>query len=315
MDPLISVIIPIYNVENYLRRCLDSLKNQTLKQIEVIMVDDGSTDESREVAEEYVSDDWPVFRLIHFKINRGLSVARNIGIEESQAEWIMFVDSDDWVKSEFCRIPYEAAIENAADMVIFNAYRVKKGRITNPEIMDNPNGIVDEITAHEYGGCVAWNKLYRREFFLSVKYPKDRVYEDIATTHKLVHEAKQIYMLQEKLYYHMIRRGSITHSNLLNSRRDRSNSILLRCRDLISYDYSDSKMEKKWNMLYGPAIGFLAREKNNSDELYFKAKNIVNSIKGFPEELSWKQKVALVAWRVDRKCFQFLCIITRRMKK
>ncbi len=99
-NPLISVIVPIYNVEKYVRKCLDSLKNQTMKQIEVICIDDGSTDESGRIAEEYKSEDWPKFRVIHTE-NRGLSAARNCGIDEALADWIMFVDSDDWVESEF----------------------------------------------------------------------------------------------------------------------------------------------------------------------------------------------------------------------
>ena len=104
-DPLVSVIVPIYNVAPWLRQCLNSLKAQTLRQIEVIMVDDGSTDESGEIAKEYVCDEWPVFRLIRHENNRGLSAARNTGIDEARSEWLMFVDSDDWVDEKFCDKP------------------------------------------------------------------------------------------------------------------------------------------------------------------------------------------------------------------
>lgn len=98
--------MPIYNVEKHVRRCLESLRKQTLIQVEVLCVDDGSTDDSGRIADEYGnSEDWPIFRIIHYDHNRGLSVARNTGIDESHAEWIMFVDSDDWVDSQFCEMP------------------------------------------------------------------------------------------------------------------------------------------------------------------------------------------------------------------
>lgn len=133
-DPLISVIVPIYNVEKYVRKCLESLKNQTMKEIEVICIDDGSTDRSGLIADEYESSEFPIFRVIHTE-NRGLSAARNRGLDEARAEWIMFVDSDDWVDKEFCRVPYENAIENKADMVIFGVGTVKRGiiKIAHPD--------------------------------------------------------------------------------------------------------------------------------------------------------------------------------------
>ena len=119
--PLITVIVPIYNVAPYVRKCLDSLKRQTLKQIEVICIDDGSTDESGEIAEEYESQNWPLFRILHTD-NQGLSAARNRGLDEAKSQWLMFVDSDDWVEPEFCEMPYKTAIEYQADLVIFGRY-------------------------------------------------------------------------------------------------------------------------------------------------------------------------------------------------
>lgn len=138
--PLISVIVPIYNVERYVRKCLDSLKGQTLKQIEVICIDDGSTDGSGKIADEYVSEEWPRFRVFHTE-NRGLSAARNRGIDEAKAQWLMFVDSDDWVHEDFCRVPYEAAIENSADLVIFGAYRVLRNGMIEKREDDSSIGI------------------------------------------------------------------------------------------------------------------------------------------------------------------------------
>ncbi len=156
--PVISVVVPIYNVERYVRKCLNSLQNQTMKEIEVICIDDGSTDRSGAIADEFNNDcGWPIFRVIHTN-NRGLSTARNRGIKEARADWLMFVDSDDWVSEDFCRIPYVTAIETKADLVIFRCFRVSMlGRIRKSKRPVKPKGIWDEITAHEYGGAGAWN--------------------------------------------------------------------------------------------------------------------------------------------------------------
>ena len=126
--PLVSVIVPNYNVERYVRKCLDSLRGQTLREIEVICIDDGSTDESGRIVDEYAKEDERL-RVIHTE-NRGLSAARNRGIDEARADWLMFVDSDDWVDPDFCKVPYEAAIENQADLVIFAVCKVTRlGRV------------------------------------------------------------------------------------------------------------------------------------------------------------------------------------------
>ena len=204
MDPLISVIVPIYNVEKYVRKCLDSLKNQSLKQIEVICIDDGSTDDSGRIADEYGRED-PRFRIIHTE-NRGLSAVRNRGIEESRCDWIMFVDSDDWVEKDFCEIPYKAAVENKADMVVFRNDVIKQNREKKYKTANDLIGLVDEFTAHEHGARVAWNKLYKKELFDGIQYPEGRVYEDVSTTHQLVHKAKRIFMLSDCLYHYCLRR-------------------------------------------------------------------------------------------------------------
>ncbi len=117
MKPLVSVIVPVYKVEPYLERCLDSLLNQTLKEIEIIIIDDGSPDRCGQICDAYAARD-DQFRVVHQE-NRGLSAARNVGIEMAQADYLMFVDSDDWVHPDYCRLPYEAAVEHGVELVIF----------------------------------------------------------------------------------------------------------------------------------------------------------------------------------------------------
>lgn len=243
--PLISVIVPIYNVEKYLRKCLDSLKNQTLKQIEVICIDDGSTDRSGEIADEYRSIRWPKFKVVHTD-NRGLSAARNRGLNEAVADWIMFVDSDDWVDMNICKVPYEKSIEYGADIVCFKSYIVTRfGHIKKPKKTNTPTGIVDEMIAHDFGGTVTWNKLYRKSLFYEIRYPEGRVFEDIATTHKLVHAAESILMNDECLYYHQMRYSNIGHIHNLKNNRDRFVAILGKSMDFKSYGCSEKEVQSK----------------------------------------------------------------------
>ena len=304
--PLISVIVPIYNVASYLRKCLDSLKNQTMKQIEVICIDDGSTDGSGEIAEKYVTvpenhvasenpGDEVQFRIIHTE-NRGLSTARNRGIDDSYGEWLMFVDSDDWVSEDFCDIPYRAAVENGADLVIFDADREINGK--SKHILDEnaPTGIIDEFTAYKYGRGYAWNKLYHRSLFQSIRYPIGRVFEDGSATHKLVHIANNIVLLNDCLYHYVDRKDSISHTHTVKNIQDRFITYLEEYDDLVLYGYSD---EKRRVTLCSYAIGFLSVASPSEDELYRRAEKIVDSIEGIPKTLSFKKKIALIVWKIN----------------
>ena len=121
MIPAISIIVPVFKVEHYLRKCIDSLLAQTMREIEIILVDDGSPDRCPEICDEYARKDQSI-KVIHQQ-NRGISAARNAGLAAASGEYIMFVDSDDWVEPDFCRIPYETAESKGADMVIFSCIR------------------------------------------------------------------------------------------------------------------------------------------------------------------------------------------------
>ena len=135
---MVSVIVPVYNVEKYVRQCLESLKAQTLEDVEFVIIDDGSTDSSGRICDEYSIDSR--FRVFHTE-NRGLSAARNRGLDEARGEWIEFVDSDDWVLPGFCEVPLKAAIENNADLVIFQrAPTNEKGRIKRGKKKEIPIG-------------------------------------------------------------------------------------------------------------------------------------------------------------------------------
>ena len=303
MKPEISIIVPIYNVASYLRKCLDSLRHQTMKEIEVICIDDGSTDRSGEIAEEYSKLD-ERFRVIRTN-NRGLSSARNRGIDEAKAEWLMFVDSDDWVESGFCEIPYKAAMNDGSDLVIFGYFNVKNGRMHRNRAYSA--GIISRENAIKQADSYAWNKLYKKKLFENIRYPVGRIYEDLATTHKLIYVSQQIHNLPHCLYFHTYRRDSISQLQSAENKREGFKSALYRSKDL---KMLGCNKEAYWTALVAYALGYLAKSYSSDDSLYMKAEKIVDSTIGIPPELSWQKKIMLLSWKIDKRLFHRLCRIT-----
>lgn len=284
INPLISVIVPIYNVDKYVRKCLDSLKNQTMKQIEVICIDDGSTDDSGKIANEYASDEWPRFRVIHTE-NKGLSAARNRGIDEARADWLMFVDSDDWVDREFCEIPFEAALMNKAELVCFRYYRVtKSGKVKSPKRIDRFEGIVKhEAAIDDIGETPVWNKMYKKYLFDNIRYPEGHFYEELATTHKLIYKADRILKIPHYLYYYRKRQGSITNSSIAID--DLLYMSKQRYDDLLKLGYPK---EKAFPQLLTFALRYCGKANKDSNR-YREAQNIVKE--GVSVHLSGKDQI------------------------
>lgn len=306
--PLISVIVPIYNVAPYVAKCLESLKKQTMREIEVICIDDGSTDESGKIADEYAKDD-ERFRVIHTE-NCGLSAARNRGIDESLAEWIMFVDSDDWVSKEFCRIPHENATRYAADLVVFNVIQSKEnGRIKCAKRKEETDRYTDFETLIDESNTVAWNKLYKKELFKGVRYPEGHVYEDVATTHKLIYKANRIYKCSDNLYFHRNRKGSISRSN--ESRIDEYRAKTKRSQELVDMGYSKSKSDQ---LLWEASLAYCGHAACVEDPLYREAENVLKTVPGIPQ--NGKQKGMLMIWKLNPKVYRGIYLMLgKRMDK
>lgn len=302
--PLVSVIVPIYNVEKYVRKCLDSLKNQTLREIEIICIDDGSTDGSGRIADEYKSDEFPIFQVFHTE-NRGLSAVRNRGIDEARAEWIMFVDSDDWVDPRFCEIPYKAAVENQADLVIFQAYRVRK-YIKKPRNTKVPVGLMNHETAIELGDVIVWNKLFKRVLFDGIRFPEGHVFEEVATTHKLIYKADRIIGLSDKLYYYWYRKGSICNSDIGDE--DQFMMSKQRYAELVEFEYPKQKANRE---LFSAALRYCGRTQRTDSDLYFEAIEILENIKRIPVEFSIKDRFKLHMWRLNTGIYR----LTYKMSK
>ncbi len=214
MGNLISVIVPIYNVEIYLKRCVDSIINQSYRNLEIILVDDGSPDNCGVMCDEYKTRDDSV-KVIHKK-NGGLSDARNVGLELANGDYITFVDSDDWINQKYIEKLYKLLIDYEADISVSNFIRTKKENIIISEMdgkiieYSNIEALEQYFSKYYVQMVVSCSKLYNRKLFKDIEFPVGKVHEDEFTTHKLIYKAKKIVFTEEQLYYYWQRSDSIT---------------------------------------------------------------------------------------------------------
>ena len=206
---MISVIVPVYNVEEYLEECLESIRKQTYQNIEVILVNDGSTDGSKEICERYCQQD-PRFRLIN-KENQGLSIARNRGVKESNGEYIMFVDSDDVVKENIVEVLL-SYMKADVDLVECNLTQNKEELQKNKPIRvvfegNSPESIIKCIAFKEVKFC-AFTKLYRREIVEKVPFLEGYIYEDVFTGINYLKHIRKIVVVDYIGYYYRVRANS-----------------------------------------------------------------------------------------------------------
>lgn len=207
MQPLLSVIIPVYNVEKYLRRCLDSVTNQSYNNLEIILVDDGSPDNSGSICDEYAKKD-PRIKVVHQE-NAGLSGARNSGISIAKGDFITFVDSDDWIDKDMYSQMLQCQKNNDLDIVCSDTYLVKFSKIEfrplfESDLVFNTQEALNLILSGKIDNA-AWNKIYRNSVFVDIRYPLRRIYEDVATTYKVFAKAAKIGYLKKPFYYYFLK--------------------------------------------------------------------------------------------------------------
>ena len=212
----LSVVIPVYNVQKYLHKCVDSILNQSIKNYEVILVDDGSSDQSPDICDVYAENNENVISL--HKKNGGLSDARNFGVQHATADYIVFVDSDDFVDHNYLESLWNLHIKYVTDVLIQLVKRERKtGELLN-EIKNSSEIVVDSQKAIElmcYGKEVAifaYAKLYPKSYLLQTPYPIGKLHEDIFTTYKLFAQCKKIAIGVESPYHYVVRKGSILNS-------------------------------------------------------------------------------------------------------
>lgn len=260
MGDLISVIVPVYNVKDYLDECMESICHQTYQNLEIILVDDGSTDTSGKLCDEWAKRDERI-KVIHQE-NAGVSEARNKAIEIAGGKYLAFVDPDDRLELKMYEILMEEMVRSNASMVVCSYYKIGENGERIPSKQSGLNSCV--LSPQEYMDklfingrikttlVVVWSKLYRRDLFEKNRFPKGRIHEDEAILHQLVLQADRISIIEEPLYAYRIRQGSIMRSGISLKKQDYFYAVEKRVRDCDRAGFPHETMRK----FVGDAVGF-----------------------------------------------------------
>ena len=220
--PLISVVVPVYKVEEFLPKCVASIRGQTYENLEIILVDDGSPDGCGAMCDGYAREDARI-KVIHKK-NGGLSDARNAGIDIARGEYIGFVDSDDWIEPEMYETLLTTALKENVKLVCGGRYDAYEGAERVPGLCPSASEVISGVELAKriftWNGIdsAAWDKLYHRSMFREIRYPFGKICEDLPTTYRIGLDAGQVAMVAKPFYNYFHRAGSITTGKMSDSR-------------------------------------------------------------------------------------------------
>lgn len=278
----ISVIVPVYNVEKYIKKCLDSLVNQTLDGVEIIVVNDGSPDNSQKIIDEYTKKYKNVKSYI--KENGGLSDARNYGIKKATGEYISFVDSDDYIRNDMLEIMYNYAIKEDLDVVVCDSINVYDNG-SKILIKSNNNYSDNDVRNYIISPPMACTRLFKKTIFDKIQFKKNIYYEDLEMTPKVVNITDKIGFVSEGLYYYVQRDGSIMKQNVFNKKLLNIFDVLKSNKDLLE-DKFPEEIEYMYitHLLRTASLRFLNYD--NGKEYIYKIHNIMKEY--FPK---WKNNV------------------------
>ena len=324
MKDLISVIIPIYKVEKYLEKCIQSIIAQTYNNLDIILVDDGSPDNCGNIIEEYRKKDKRI-RTIH-QDNGGLSDARNSGIKIANGKYILCIDSDDWIENNMIEVLYKNIIDNNADISICEFIEEDdEGKMISHKNYNNKIEIFrkkeaikklieqDIITNH------AWNKLYKTKLFDNVEYPKGQLMEDISTTYKLFEKSEKI-VYQNTPLYHYIQRGTSILGNITEKRiNDQEYAIFERNKYLISKYPEYKKIIQIDNLTNVKTLYYLAIMGNHKNlynsnkykKYYREYKMVYKELKPYVKE---KDKISLKLFYKNRELYKIYAKLKKIIK-
>lgn len=291
-NDLVSVVVPIYKVEKYLDRCVKSIINQTYKNIEVILVDDGSPDNCPKMCDDYKKKDKRI-KVIHKK-NGGLSSARNVGIQNATGKYICFIDSDDYIEKDYVKRMYEVISKEKLDFVVCNYNRVYDNKIQKCE--------VDKFKTENFITPAAWNKMYKKSLFDKISFPEGLYYEDLGTFPRLYCHGNKYKIVEGYLYNYVQNSNSIMYQT--------NNKIfdIYKIFDL-NYDYI-----KKYNKelilnlemayIFHVIVGTTYRNAKSKDFNYKKFKSIKKHvIEMFPK---WEKNKQIKNFSIIYKVYLFL---------
>lgn len=296
-EPLISVIIPVYNVEKYLKKCVESVSSQTYKNLEIILVDDGSIDESGKMCDEFALKDYRI-KVVH-KDNGGLSSARNAGLDIASGQYISFVDSDDYISESYLDFLYNRIIEDHSEIVISGYTTCYEKNDIQKKFSSNTNEVINKIQFWEwlvfgnrdnilYGAVEAWSKLYIAEVFSELRFP-EIIHEDEAILYDVIDKCHRISVTDSIGYMYFQRSESIMHKDYSVERLSAPMVMIERSRRF----YSDELQELAECTLLTAITGILygiKRIPNNDPDKKDKLSLILSDFKKMGKMLRKKTK-------------------------
>ncbi len=283
--PEISIIVPIYNMEKYLRECLDSIQTQTFSDWECILVDDGSKDSSPTICDEFTARDHR-FKVIHKK-NGGLSSARNAALKVALGQYIGFVDADDWIEPEMFECLYNDIIGYDAELAQIGYRREYKGRHSTKHLTDSHKVIDGQEAMKEIGmdrlPNYVWNKLHKRSI-INCEFPEGRNFEDIYVYSNWLKNVNKMVLNPRVLYHYRMRKGSIIHSDVARNRGDYFLSCIDRMK-MIESSLGKNDAEKRNCYVNRAAVNaskIIARDEKDIMLRHNEIKRISEQVKAYP---------------------------------
>ncbi len=317
----ISVVIPVYNVEKYLKKCVDSILNQTISNYEIILVDDGSPDGCPAICDAYAAMHHNVIAL--HKPNGGLSDARNFGVQHASADYVIFVDSDDYVDPEYLGNLWKLHVKHGADIAVQGVLReTENGKHLNvieysTERIATPKDVLSLMLIGKEIGIFAVAKLYPRKYLLNAPFPVGKLHEDIFTTYRLLDQGEKIAIGAGSCYHYVIRDGSILTTKFSSCHMD----SLTGAKEIIQF------VRTKYPDIINAAYIRLALEANallhramQSKEYLAVRKSIMTELSGkwgillFSRDLSTAIKLQLLCCKLSASAYKKLYQLARKQK-
>lgn len=294
----ISVIIPIYNVEKYVKKCIESVIAQTYSNLEIILVDDGSTDNCGEICDEYARRDVRI-KVIH-KMNGGLSDARNAGLDMAVGEYIAYVDGDDYVSNDYIEVLYKILVLNNADISIGSFQYIFGGDTEKDDKPQKTNvlaGSVLQWTSEETLHHMLQQRkittsvcgvLSRSIYWERVRFPKGKICEDLGTSYKIYSQAEKIVFTNQVIYYYLMRQGSIQNTKFSKEKMDEL-ALALECQTFINNNYPDLESAAA-NRVVSSAFHILFSMKDDS-EAFEESQELKRIIQSYRKQMIFGKDV------------------------
>lgn len=307
MHKKLSVIVPVYNVEPYLRRCIDSIVNQTYNNLEIILIDDGSPDNCGRICDEYANKDSRI-SVIHQK-NGGLSVARNSGMDVATGDYIAFVDSDDYIASDMYKSMISILENNNLDIVCCGDYRVVGDKVYGNEgsgalkIFSQDEIIYKALLDYQ---VAAWNKVYKYDVTKDIRFPVGRKFEDTATSYLFFSKSKKVGVIDRAYYYYFKNINSITQTSF--KAQDRYDFVKGYIERLEFAEKNDIKcINECKSLLLKSALSCLtavyARSNDENDKIFRKLKSLIEKYRSSDTYSMLNLKYKIYLWCFGRLDF------------